>query len=179
MENSPATKTLEQGDVITAFNGKSIKAPRDLAMEVANAKAGSMADLSVYRDGHQKSVQVKIGSPAEEKTASAETPREGKIGVALAPLNDDTRHQLGVDPSVNGVVVARVKPGSPADESGLKANDVITRIGQDQVTSPADAAAKIRAAETAKKPAIPLLVVRDGTPQYLALSLEPAATPAG
>lgn len=179
LPDSPATKSLEQGDVITAFNGKPVKVPRDLAMDVANAKAGSTADLSVYRDGHQNSVQVKIGSPSEDKTASAEIPREGKVGVALAPLNDDARNELGVDPSVKGVVVAQVKPGSPAAESGLKANDVITRIGQEPVTSPADAAAKIRSAENAKKPAIPVLVVRDGTPRYLALSLEPAANPAG
>ena len=52
-------------------------------------------------------------------------------------------------------------------------------IGQDQVTSPADAAAKIRAAEHAKKSSVPVLIVRDGTPQFLALALNGAAGQAG
>jgi serine protease Do len=179
LPNSPATKTLQQGDVITAFNGKTIKSPRDLAMDVADAKAGSAANLSVYREGHQQSVQVTIGNPSEQKAAQAETPRGGRVGLALAPLNDEARSALGLDDQTNGVVVARVKPGSPAAESGLQANDVITRIGQDQVTSPADAAAKIRAAEQAKKSSVSVLIVRDGTPQFLALALNGAAGQAG
>jgi len=171
LPDSPATGKLQQGDVITAFDGAAIKNPRDLAAKVADAQSGSNATLTVMRGGHEQSVQVAIGSAAKEKTAAAETPHGGEVGVALAPLNEQARDALGVDASVKGVVVAEVKPGSPAAESGLQANDIITRIGQDQVASPAAAAAKIRAAEQAHKGSIPLLVMRDGSPQYLALQL--------
>lgn len=172
MPDSPATDKLQQGDVITAYNGQAIKTPRDLAIDVANAKAGSTAQLSVVRNGHEQTVNVTIGNLSSEKTASADdSAHGGKVGLALAPLTDNARNELGLDSSVKGAVVAQVKPGSPAAESGVKANDVITTIGGDHVTSPADAAAKIRAAEEAKKESVPLLVMRQGSPYYLALQL--------
>ncbi len=170
--NSPAADKLAQGDVITAFNGEPVKTPRDLATKVADAKSGSHASLTVQRDGRQQAVEVTIGSPRPEKTAAAdEAPQGGKVGIALAPLSDDVRGQLGVPPGVKGVVVAEVKPGSPAAESGLQAGDVITRIGADPVTSPDEAVAKIRAAEHAKKEALAILVVRQGAARYLPLEL--------
>ncbi|MBV8534793.1 MAG: PDZ domain-containing protein, partial [Alphaproteobacteria bacterium] len=95
----------------------------------------------------------------------------GKLGLALAPLTDDLRNQLGLDESVKGAVVAQVKPGSPAEESGVQPNDVITSVGGDHVTSPAQAAEQLRAAEHANKTSVPLLVMRQGTPYYLALQL--------
>jgi len=171
--DSPSVGKLDQGDVITAFNGKTIKNPRDLAVDVADAKAGSTAKLSVVRNGHEQTIDIVIGNQSKEKkVASAGTSAHGqKLGLALAPLTDDMRSQLGLDDSVQGAVVAQVKPGSPADESGVQPNDVITRVGGDHVTSPAQAAAQFRAAEHAKKKSVPLLVMRQGTPYYLALQL--------
>ena len=49
--------------------------------------------------------------------------------MALAPLTPDEQQQLGLDPSVRGVVVAQVTPGSKADESGVQSGDVIVRVG--------------------------------------------------
>ena len=68
-------------------------------------------------------------------------------------------------------VVAKVVPNSNAAESGVQAGDVIVRVGTDAVKTPADAVAKIHAAEKDKKEAVPLLVSRDGTTYYLALQL--------
>jgi serine protease Do len=86
-------------------------------------------------------------------------------------LGHDEQQQLGLDPSVKGVVVTEVTPGSKADQSGVQSGDVIVRVGNQIVTTPADAAAKIHAAEHDKKEAVPLLVMRDGTTYYLALQL--------
>jgi hypothetical protein len=43
------------------------------------------------------------------------------------------------------------------------------------VTSPDEAASRIHAAETGNRPALPLLVMRDGTTAYLALNLKSGA----
>jgi serine protease Do len=91
--------------------------------------------------------------------------------MALAPLSSDARAELGLDPSAKGVVVAEVTPGSPAEESGIQSGDVIVRVGNDAVTTPAQAVAKIHDAQKAKKEAVPLLITRNGTTQYLALQL--------
>ena len=67
VDGSPAAHaSLQQGDVITAFNGKPIKDARDLALAVAGIQSGKIASLTVWRNDHSRSVNVSIGT--EEKT---------------------------------------------------------------------------------------------------------------
>jgi serine protease Do len=172
--DSPAARAkLEQGDVITAYDGKAIKTPRDLAYAVANSKDGDKAKLTVWREGKDRTIEVAIGTQAPEQVADAASEKTefAPVGLALAPLTPEARGKLGLNPGVNGVVVAKVKPNSFAAESGVQAGDVIVRVGSDSVTTPDEAAAKIHAAQKDKKEAVPLLVSRDGTTYYLALQL--------
>ena len=173
MDNSPASKAkLQQGDVITAFDGKAITGPRDLALDVANATDGSAAKLTILRDGNQSEVDVAIGQqPTQQAARQTDDTNTSPVGMALRALTPDEQQQLGLDPSVRGVVVAQVTPGSKADESGVQSGDVIVRVGNQTVNSPAQASATIKAAEHDKKEAVPLLVMRDGTTYYLALQL--------
>ena len=170
--DSPAAKAkLRQGDVISAFNGEAIKGPRDLALDVANVAAGTAAKMTIWRDGHESVLDVTIGEQPGKVALQTDAPDASPVGLALAPLNQNEQQKLGLSPSVTGVVVAQVTPGSRAEESGVQAGDVIVRVGNDAVTTPAEASAKIQAAELDKKEAVPLLVMRDGTTYYLALQL--------
>jgi serine protease Do len=170
--DSPASKAdLRQGDVITAFNGTAIKGPRDLAVDVANTASGSSAKLTIWRDGHESVVDVAIGAQPTQMASAAPESDGAPVGMALSALTAEQQQQLGLDPGARGVVVEQVAPGSRADASGVQSGDVIVRVGNEAVTTPAEAIAKIHAAEHAKKEAIPLLVMRDGTTYYLALQL--------
>ncbi|MHA2620869.1 MAG: trypsin-like peptidase domain-containing protein [bacterium JZ-2024 1] len=51
----------------------------------------------------------------------------GYIGVSLADLSQDQAESLGVPPS-GGVFIARVEPGGPAEDAGMKSGDVITHF---------------------------------------------------
>ncbi|MGD0431520.1 MAG: Do family serine endopeptidase [Acetobacteraceae bacterium] len=171
--NSPASKAdLQQGDVITAFNGQAIKDPRDLAMDVANTADGSSAKLTILRNGNESSVDVAIAQqPVQQASRQSDDSDSAPVGMALTSLTQDAQQQLGLGSSVKGAVVAQVTPGSKAEESGVQSGDVIVRVGNQVVTSPSDVVAKIHAAEHDKKEAVPLLVMRDGTTYYLALQL--------
>ena len=68
-------------------------------------------------------------------------------------------------------VIEDVAADSHAAESGLQAGDLIVKVGNEAVTSPAEASSQIRAAQKAKKDAVPLLVMRDGSTYYVALQL--------
>jgi len=173
LPNSPAAAAkLRQGDVITAFDGTTITSPRDLALAVAKTHAGETAKLTLWRQGHDLTVEVNIAAQGKEQAeASANDQDGGPLGLTLAPLSSDQRSELGLAPSAKGVVVAQVAQGSAADDSGLQPGDVIVRVGEAPVATPREVVADIHQAERAKKQAVPLLVTRNGTTYYIALEL--------
>jgi serine protease Do len=90
-------------------------------------------------------------------------------GVSLAPLSPEARKQLGLDGDVKGVIVATVEPGSPADDQGLKAGDLLQQVGKDAVDSPKMAAEKLKEAKTTGKPVL-MKVFREGMTRFVAIS---------
>jgi serine protease Do len=173
-DGSPAAHAdLRQGDVITAFDGKAIKDTRDLAMAVAGTASGKTAAMTVWRDSHSRSLDVTIRSQEEDKVASAKDDSGAKpVGMSLEALTPDVRSQLNVAPTLQGVLVGQVIPGSNAEQSGVEAGDVIERVAGNAVSTPDQVVAAIGAAERQKKQAISLLVMRDGVMSYLGLQLE-------
>jgi serine protease Do len=177
-KDSPAARSdIRQGDVITAFNGTEIANPRDLAFAVAATPAGRTVPVQVLRNAQERTLEVTVGTEqAQEKLASAAPEQNhARLGLELAPLTQDRRAALRLGTEA-GVLVAGVTPRSPADDSGLQPGDVILRIGGTPVTSPDEAISRIRAAENGNRPALPLLVMRDGTTAYIALPLKSGAT---
>jgi serine protease Do len=171
--DAPAARAgLEPGDVITSVNGQAVTNPRDLAVEIAAVQPDEQARLQVLHEGETKTVDVKVGQLPNEQMATSEHGQEskGRIGVALAPLSPDLSDQLNVPDGTRGVVVRSVEPGSPADQAGLEAGDVIVGVGGKKVTSPSDAASAIRGA--AKDHAVALRIIRNGQAAFVAVNLD-------
>jgi serine protease Do len=174
---SPAERAgLKSGDVITTFNGASVKAPRDLARAVADVKEGSKTPVEVWRDGKVVKSSVTIGKMPEEKVAAGDVEPEKQkpavstpLGLALTPLTPDARAQLGANKQVNGALVAGVRPDSPASESGLEPGDIIVKVGGKPIESPADAATAIRD-QARKDKVVALQVMRAGKNLFVALN---------
>jgi serine protease Do len=179
VSGSPASKAgLKPGDVIEAVNGQKIASPRDLALTVASVAPGQEAKVRVFRDGQDRDVDVKVGDQPAEKTAQAQEPGpadHGKLGLALAPLTPDTRDQLQVPDGQDGAVVRAVRPGSPAEEAGLRAGDVIVGVGNLNVSSPSEATKAIGSALDGQDHAVALRVLRDGQIAFVGVALEKTA----
>jgi serine protease Do len=172
--NSPAARAqLQQGDIITAFDGSPVTSPEELALAVANAKDGAPAKLTVWRDAREQTVDVVVGRQqvAEAAPARGESSNTAPLGMTLTRLTPELRDRLGLGADAKGVLVAKVAPGGLADESGVRSGDVILRAGNETVTTPSAASTALDAAEREKKAAIPLLVMRNGTTYYIALQL--------
>ena len=171
--DSPAARAdLHQGDIITGFNGKPVKDTRDLAMDVAGTPSGHGASMTVWRDNHSRSLDVKIGTEDTSKVASAAMDSGAKpVGMSLAALTPDVRDQLNLSANVGGVVVREVTPGSNADESGVQPGDIIERVGNSPVTSPDQVVNAIHTAQHEKRQALSVLVLRNGVMSYLGLDL--------
>jgi serine protease Do len=172
-KDSPAAHAnLQQGDVITGFNGHPITGTRDLAMAVANTPSGKAVSMTVWRDGHSRNESITVGTQDTTRVASAaDAASEKPVGMSLEALTPDMRDQLNLAPGTGGVVVAQVTPGSNADESGVQSGDIIQRVGGQPVHSPDQVADAIHAAQHARKDAISMQVMRNGVSSYLGLQL--------
>ena len=58
--------------------------------------------------------------------------KRGFLGIGPVNLNAGIANQVGV-PVTEGVLVARVVPGSAADQAGLRAEDVIAKLGDEPI----------------------------------------------
>ena len=183
--DSPAGRAdLQPGDVVLSVNGAKVANPRDLAVDIAAITPGEYATLSVLRDGKTRAITAKVtalpdptvaGGPAGEDAAHT-------IGVALQPLTPDLRQQLGLPTRVQGVVIAQIQPGSPADVAGIQAGDVLIGVGTRPVASPEDATRAIAAA-THKRgdggdSSLALRILRNGQTAFVALDLGGAGSDA-
>ena len=183
--NSPsAAAGLKQGDVILAFNGQEISKLRDLPHDVAGSAPGASASLTVWRDGKEQQVSVKLGEmPSNPQVASADNggnndqgqPVEsnvGPLGLRLASLTNDFRHDLHLGRDVRGVVITHVDNGSVADNIGLARGDVIMSIDQQPATSPQEAADRLQDISKSPNKSALLLLNRHGVTQYLGVQLD-------
>jgi serine protease Do len=161
---------LKPGDVITAVNDKPVNDPRALAREVADLRPGTAATLTIQRGGAAQSVKVTTAAMQDQTAAGGEEQQGGsaQLGVALAPVDRESRDSLGLPPDAKGAVIAAVKPGSRAEAAGLRPGDLLVGVGGKPVASPEDAVRAIRSAKGGSK-TLALQVMRDGHSRFVAV----------
>ena len=170
-KDSPASRAgLQPGDVVTSVDGTEVKDGRDLARTVAAIHPNTGATLTLMRDGQQQTVKAEVAAlkDARQGTQQAEADHGRALGLALAPLDDRARDALNLPEGEHGVVIAGVRPDSPAADAGLRAGDLLEAVGGRSVGRPQDAATALRDA-TRDGAAVALRVVRDGQNSFVAL----------
>jgi serine protease Do len=141
MKDAPAEKAgLKRGDVIVRLNDQDVEDAHMLSRRVAELTPGETAKLAIIRNGKEKAVTVTIGTmPSEAEQAEQPTPQEEKDwGFSTQALTPGLAQALGLDPAEQGVVVSNVKPGSPADNAGLQAGDLIKEVNRREVKNMQD-----------------------------------------
>jgi len=88
----------------------------------------------------------------------------GVFGVILQNLTADLATAMGIE-QVRGAMVNGVKPGSAAEQAGLRAGDVIVRINRHRVVSASDLHTQLGLTRVGEE--IELEVIRDGRPQLV------------
>jgi serine protease Do len=140
MTDSPAAKGgLQSGDILLEFQGKKMEAPADLQRAVGLTSPGTSAKVKVWRDQGEKTLEVRIGeAPDEPREARGGTPRgKSSLGLDVSAITPELARRLNLR-GTDGVVVARVEDGSPAEEAGIQRGDVIREINRQKVRSMAD-----------------------------------------
>jgi serine protease Do len=171
--DSPAAKAgVQPGDVVLSVNGKNIGSPRELAIAIAAITPGDEASLAVMRNGEHQNIDVKVGTlSADLATAGPNgTGSAPGLGVALSPITPELRQQLNLPEHQRGAVITEIKPGSPAETAGLQQGDVIIAVGDQPVSTPAEASREVHAALSANQ-AVALRILRNGEPLFVGVQL--------
>jgi serine protease Do len=82
------------------------------------------------------------------------------------------RYRIGKD--TEGVLVAGVQPGSPAEKAGIKEGQVINMVGQEAVKSPEDVISQVKQAAAEKKPSVLLMMQHNGMQRFVAVKFASA-----
>jgi serine protease Do len=176
LDNSPAAKArFERGDIITEYNGASVRDPAHLRSLVADTAPGTTVRVSVLREKGQKDLRVRIEElPKELAKASASDKHQSGEGHALSGISvENVRDQSGFfgrQKGRSGVVVTDIGKDSPAERAGLRIDDVIREINRTPVKDIQDFE-RLTAKLTPRTPVL-LLINRDNATVFLSISPE-------
>jgi serine protease Do len=178
----PAAKGgLQNGDLITGFDGKPVSDDRALKRSVANTTIGKTVNVDILRKGRKQTIRIAIAKlpdvptkPLPKAAAAAQPQSKSKVaqlGLTLVALDGNARSQFKLGGNIKGVLIAEVSPDSPAAERSLKPGDVIVQVQGQAVNTPDDVAKKIDADVRAGRKVETLLINSGGAVAYVALRL--------
>jgi Do/DeqQ family serine protease len=127
---------IQINDVIISVNGMRLRDSGALRNAIGLMRPGERVTVGLIRDGKQMSVTAALGK-LETTTAAVEPPAP-EDAAELDPVFQGAEIVTN-ESGVEGLLVARVDPGSPAAESGLKPGDIITKVNRIRVRSMAEA----------------------------------------
>jgi serine protease Do len=153
LPDTPAAKAgIKSGDVLIAFNGKSVTDSESLMLAVSECAPGASATVELLRNGHAQTVAVTLGElPADamqnqndqnNSNSDNNSTRDTLNGVTVENLSSQLREELKIPNSIQGAIVTDVDQDSNSAEAGLQRGDVIVEINR-QPVSDADDAVKL------------------------------------
>jgi serine protease Do len=153
-KGSPAARAgIEPGDVILKLNGEPINSTTELSEKVAELGPGATADLELWRNHASRTLNVKLGTLEEQRSAkNNEAQHEGgKLGLAVRPLTGDEQRQGNLQ---GGLLVER--SSGPAAEAGIQPGDIVLSANG----APVSSAAALKSAVDNSKGHVALLIQR-------------------
>lgn len=175
MDDSPAKKAgFERADVIVEYDGKSMDSPAHLRNAVAQTPVGKKVLVNIIRDKKPKTIELTIAEQPKSMAQSGEedggesaTPAGVLSALDVRELTEELASRYGLKSGERGVVVVRVKPGTSAEELGVREGDLIIEVNREPVTS-VKAYEKV-AGKLPKDHPVLLLLKRQGRTIYLTL----------
>ena len=192
VEDSPADRAgIQEGDVIVKVDDKEISGSNDLTKAVGKTPPGTKVKIDLVRGDERKTFTVPLGKMPRAYAYSfglgqgfspMPLPRIPRVNVPGAFFGHSESNGLVVQdltkqlaeyfelPDKKGALVVEVKKGSEADQAGLRAGDVITKIGETRIHDAAEVVDELNDIEDST--AVAVEVVRKGKPLTLKMKIE-------
>ena len=165
-KGSPADKAgLQPGDVIRQVDGQPIVSSGDLPAVIGLATPGDTVTQGIWRQGAAKELTARLAN-ADEKSAQVasmkDAPGQGKLGLALRPLQPDEQQASGID---NGLLVQQAS--GPAALAGIQSGDVLLSVNGVPVKN----IEQVRAAVAKSEKSVALLIQRGDSKIFVPVNL--------
>ena len=165
-KGGPADKAgLQPGDVIRKVNDQPIVSSGDLPAVIGLAAPGDTVKLDIWRQGAAKALSARLANANEKTSAVAnkkESPGQGKLGLALRPLQPEEKQEAGLD---SGLLVQQAS--GPAAMAGVQAGDVLISINGIPVKN----IDQVRTAVSKAEKSVALLIQRGGDKIFVPVNL--------
>ena len=116
--------------------------------------------IIAYAQGIGFAIPINIPKKNIDELIKLGKVRRSWLGVYIQEVTPEIAEQFGLSEDAKGVLVGDVVNNSPAEKSGIKRGDIITKVNDEEVDFPGELQDKIRSIEIGKKANIE--VVRDG-----------------
>lgn len=120
-------------------------------------------------DGIGFAVPIHIAGWVGDQLTKSGSVKRGYLGIRNGSVTDELAKTFKVN-AREGVIVAQVLDGSPAEKAGLEPNDVILSINGKKVNDPKEIQQLVERLDTGKSYA--MHIIRDGKPKELTVTIE-------
>ena len=178
-----ASVGLRDGDVLLAVDHQPIPDMRAFARMIAIRPIGQKVGIDVWRDGVRMEVTPDVieftaAEQLDRETLASSRPLRGTLplGMHLAALTEAGRVARDLPPDEPGVAIDTVETGSVAGDRGLAPGDVIIKLMNRPVASPAELEQRLQAMRDGQSRTVVLLVDGANGRRWVSLPM-PAGAP--
>ena len=170
IEDSAADKAgLTHNDVILEVNNEPIDSAIDLQTRISMLKPGTKVELTIWRDGRKRKVDVELGKrSAMEQLRAAETTKD--LGFTVENLTDELKESYGYE-DMSGVIVTEVQQNSEAQRQGLEPGALIKEVNRQPVKNTREFSQAVEKARSQGLGRVMLLVNIEGNNTFIILRL--------
>lgn len=132
--NGPGEKAgIQAGDLIRTINGSKIDDDADFDFEIAVLPVGSTAQIVILRKDRVMMLPFLLEAPESNADAQKITQKSPFEGAYVQVLSPALAFENGLNPSIAGLIISEIEPGSKVDQLKFNVGDIIMKVNDKDV----------------------------------------------